>query len=381
MTAAWDDIVGQPAAVRVLRAALAAGEIGHAWLFVGPGGAGQGLAARAFAAALNCPESAAPDAGCGSCRTCRRIARRAHPAVRDFEPEGAYHRVGTVREDWIPASTTTPVEGRTKVLRIVEADRMNEIAQNAFLKALEEPPPFTVWILEAEDDQALLETVSSRCRRVDFTPPDRAAMRELAGRAGVDEEDREVLARAAMGSPRRLQVLAEGGAAARDDHLGLLARLAEEGPGAAPAVAGELISWSKARAKDLAERHERELDEIVAAYGVERTRDLPAGVKTRVTTRQDREAKQASADALSQVLDDLGSYLRDVLAVAGGAGEAAVVNVDRLEDLRRDADRLGPSGAAAGLRRIAAARDALDRNGHTQLQMERLLLHLALAVR
>jgi DNA polymerase III subunit delta' len=141
VTATWDEVLGQPAAVTSLRAALRNDEVAHAWLLVGPKGVGQQEATRALAAALNCPESSSVEAGCGSCSTCRRIGRGAHPAVSDLEPEGAYHVVDAVRGEWIPTATRTLTEGRRRVLRVVAADRMNEAAQNAFLKILEEPPP------------------------------------------------------------------------------------------------------------------------------------------------------------------------------------------------------------------------------------------------
>lgn len=376
--ASWDTVVGQSTAVRVLRAALRADRVAHAWLFVGRPGVGQGAAVRALAAALNCPESEDPSAGCGRCSTCRRIGRRVHPDVRDLEPEGASHRVGVVREEWIPAATTTPVEAATKVLRVVEADRMNETAQNAFLKILEEPPPLTVWILEVEDEGLLLETVTSRCRRVDFTAPDLSALRELAGRAGVAADRRRALARAAMGSSARLEALIAQGEEPLERHRGLLARLVREGPGCVPGVASELRSWAKEQAAPLEERHEREWTELLDAYGAEARGELPPGVAPRLEKRHHRERRQARTEALVQVLDDLSGWLRDLLAVAGGAGAEGLINIEREAGLRQDLGRLEPDGAIRGLRAVRRAREALDRNGHQQLQLEWLLLDLTI---
>ena len=166
----------------------------------------------------------------------------------------------------------------------------------------------------------------------------------------------------------------------RVGHLRLLRRLADDGPGAAPDLAGELLSWSKRRAKDLEERHERERAELLDAYGVERSRDLPAGVSSRLDTRHEREKRQASAEALDQVLDDVASWLRDLLALAGGADPSGVVNRDLLDELRADAELLDPGGAMRGLAAVAECREALDRNGNARLQLERLLLALSMAV-
>ncbi len=376
----WDEVVGQPSAVRILTGALRRGEVGHAWLFVGRPGVGQSAAARALAAALNCPESGEATRGCGDCPTCARLARGTHPVMRDLAPEGAQHRVDEVREEWIPAASRTPGEGTTKVLRVLEADRMNETAQNAVLKALEEPPGFTVWVLQVEDDTALLETVTSRCRRIDFTAPALDAMRELASRGGASDEWGPVAARAAMGSPGRLRALLDQGPGPRERHLELTGRLARQGPGVVPQVAGELRSWAKDRAGALDEPHERQWEELLDGYGVEHRRDLPPGVAPRLTKRQKRQRRQARAEALLQVLDDLGSWLRDVAATAGGtrAGRPGWINADHAGRLPVDADRLGLDGALTCLRAVGECRDALDRNGHTQLQLERLLLRLAI---
>jgi DNA polymerase III subunit delta' len=77
-------------------------------------------------------------------------------------------RVADVREGWLPAASRTAAEGGWKVLRVVDADRMNEAAANAFLKVLEEPPARTVWILDLADPDELPDTILSRCRAVRF---------------------------------------------------------------------------------------------------------------------------------------------------------------------------------------------------------------------
>ena len=197
----------QPHASAALRSAIAHDELGHAFLLVGPSGVGQRELAQALAAALNCPEAVDGDP-CGTCETCQRISRETHTALVTHEPEGAQHLVASVREDWIPTASRTLTEGRRRVVRIVAADRMNESAQNAFLKALEEPPPSTVWVLEATDDSALLDTILSRCRRLDLTTWSPAALRDRAVELGIPDQKVEASVRAATGSPDRLADLA-----------------------------------------------------------------------------------------------------------------------------------------------------------------------------
>jgi DNA polymerase III subunit delta' len=379
MTATWDDVLGQPAAVSALRAALRRDEVAHAWLLVGPSGVGQREATRALAAALNCPASEAPDVGCGVCSTCDRIGRGVHPAVADLEPQGQFHVVDAVREEWVPTATRTLTEGRRRVLRVVAADRMNEAAQNAFLKILEEPPPSVVWVLDVADESAVLDTILSRCRRLDVVPWGPDPLAALAGRLGIPEDRAEAAARAALGSPERLRDLADPAMAeARTDHLGLLDQLAVGGPGRVVPLARSLTTWARSRVEPLKRVHAQEFADLEDAYGVEDGRGWPPGVKRRLEQRYARLERAEMRRCLDVLLDTLASQLRDLLVVHGGGDTSAVVNVDHLAELQRDARRLPAAGAVEGLRAIARCREALDRNGAPELQLERLLLALAL---
>lgn len=375
VSASWGDVLGQPAAVTALRSALAADEVAHAWLFVGPRGVGQSTAARSLAAALNCERPPAPEAGCGECSTCERIGRGVHPVVADLEPRGASYLVEDVREEWMPLATRTLTEGRRRVLRISAAERMNEAAQNAFLKILEEPPPSVVWVLDVEDESALLETVISRCRRLDFVPWGPDHLDAHARRLGVPDEQRPALVRAALGSPDRLADLADPDVAkARWDHLALLDRLATGGPGEVIPAAKDRVTWAKSRVAPLKERHQAELSDLEDAFGG----DWPAGVKQRVTRRFERLERQEQRRALDLLLDDLASYLRDLLAVQAGGRVEDLVNLDHGTALRRDAQRLPAGDAVVALQAVARCREALDRNGSPELQLERLFYALAL---
>ncbi|GGI07722.1 DNA polymerase III subunit [Egicoccus halophilus] len=375
----WDDVLGQPAAVTALRAALRADEVAHAWLLVGPRGVGQRELTRALAATLNCERPPAPDAACGTCSSCERIGRGTSPVQTDLEPEGSSHLVEGVRGEWMPLATRTLTEGRRRVLRVVAADRMNEAAQNAFLKILEEPPPSVVWVLDVEDEGALLETVVSRCRRLDLVPWGPEAMQVLAERLDVPPEQRTALARAALGSPERLRDLADPQVAdARWQHLALLDRLATGGPGQVVPAAKESVAWARSRIAPLKERHQAELARLEEAFGVEGNKGWPPGVRQRLTRRFERLERQEQRRALDLLLDDLASYLRDLLAAQAGASTDVLINIDHEAAIRRDAQRLGPAELVSALHAVSRCREALDRNGNPELQLERLLLQLAL---
>jgi DNA polymerase-3 subunit delta' len=160
----------------LLQRDIASGRVAHAYLFAGVAGRAPMDAALAFGAALECPES-----GCGRCEVCARVRHRAHPDVEVIEPAGMQLLVDQVR-DAIRAASRRPVAGPRHVVIVDGADRMNPTAQNAFLKALEEPPPSTTILLLAPSPEALLETVRSRCREVTFHSPPAEEIAELLGR-------------------------------------------------------------------------------------------------------------------------------------------------------------------------------------------------------
>ncbi len=375
-----DDARHQPAAVRALRRALAADEVSHAWIVVGPPQVGQQALGRALTMALNCDEAAAPDEPCGVCPRCTRLRRGTHELLEEREPTGAAYVVDDVREGWIRPASRSLTDGRRRVMRIAGADRMNEAAQNAFLKVLEEPPPSVVWLLEVEDESALLDTVISRCRRLTVVPWGLDALRDHARAVGIPEERREAVARVALGSPERVEALAEAGMLeARDEHLGLLDHLATAGPGAVVPTAKQLTRWAKSRVEPLKERHAEEIARYEEDLGVDaRGQGWPPGLKRQLQRRHERLERGAQRRALDLLLDHLATYLRDLLVVGSDGDEEAVINVDHRDELARDRHRLPTRTVVDTLAAVQECREALERNGNPDLQLERLLLGLAL---
>lgn len=378
----WHRAIGQAPAVAAMRSSVREGTVPHAWLLVGEPGIGQDPLVAALTAALECEagDDRAVDEGCGTCSVCQRIGRGTWSALTSFAPEGSQHLVGAVRDEWLPAATRTGLEGSRRVLRIQDADRMNEQAQNAFLKVLEEPPAAVLWVLEVVDDSQLLDTIESRVRRVDLAPwrPDElvdwaAAEPDLA----LDREEAAALARVATGSPRRLRELtSQARRAARDANLDVLRRLVEEGPHVVDEVARDVLSAGRAAQKEHKQRQAAELETLPERYGVERTNDLPRGVVTTLKDRHKRELRAVRDDAVQQFLDDLGSWLRDLVVVRDD-GLDGVVNRDRADRLRRDADRFGTADVLEAIAAVERCRLSLERNGNAELQVTRLLLTLA----
>ena len=208
----FEDIVGQSHITRVLRNAITAGRIAHAYLFTGVRGVGKTTAARILAKALNCESGPTADP-CNQCSHCTEITGGSPLDV--YEIDGASNRgIDEVRQI-IENVRYQPAKGRFKIYIIDEVHQVTKDAFNALLKTLEEPPPFVKFILATTEPHRLPETILSRCQRFDFR---RIAVREIvqrlseiAAREGlrITEGALLLLAREAEGSMRDAQSLLE----------------------------------------------------------------------------------------------------------------------------------------------------------------------------
>ncbi len=233
----FSDVRHQERGLSILRRALSSGRTHHAYLFEGPEGVGKEMTARALAARLLCQdESLKPDAdACGACRPCHLLATGNHPdfhlihrGLHKLHPDravraskGLYLAVDVIRTFLIEPAGNKPALGGRRVFLIREAERMNEGAQNALLKTLEEPPGETGLILVTASAERLLPTIRSRCQRIPFgLLPPAFVQEQLAAQLGLDTPAAETLARLADG---RL------GAALRWHRIGLLESLEEVG--------------------------------------------------------------------------------------------------------------------------------------------------------
>ncbi len=384
----WVDVVGQPEVVSELTAAVRAPEsMTHAWLFTGPPGSGRSVAARAFAAALQCEAG-----GCGTCQACHTALTGTHADVTVVIPEGLSFGVADARE-LVRAGSRKPSGGRWQIVIIEDADRLTERAANALLKAIEEPPPRGVFLLCAPslhpDDVPI--TLRSRCRTMSLTTPSAEAIADvLVRRDGIDPAMAAWAGAAAQGHVGRARHLA------RDENARLTRKAVLDVPAsltslaACLAAADELILSAEEEAKsrsavlDSAETESWQLAYGAGAQGPGMGRGVArgaAGGLKELERRQRLRATRLNRDALDRSLVDLAGCYRDVLVVRARASDAHLAHPDRRADTAALARSLDPGEALLRLQAVLACREALELNVKPRVALEAMTSRLRLPTR
>ena len=377
----WRDVIGQESAIATLqRAATDPSAMTHAWLLTGPPGSGRSVAARAFAAALQCPQG-----GCGECRECRTAIDGSHADVDVIATEGLSIKVALVR-DLVQLAALRPSVGRWRIIIIEDADRLTAFSDapaNALLKALEEPTPRTVWILCAPSVEDVIITIRSRSRHVRLrTPPVEAVADLLQRRDGIDAPMAMYAARAAqshVGLARRL-ARDEGARIRRRDVIALAGKI--RGVGHAVEAAADLAkiaedeSGAASAERDTAER--QRLMETLGADPSARTQ--PPHIRSQIAAlerEQKARATRYSRDVLDRSLLDLLSIYRDALVLHTGA-TVGLVNQDNLAAVQLLAQAMSPEQLLHAIDAIGTARERIDLNVNPLLALEAMALFLRL---
>jgi DNA polymerase-3 subunit delta' len=316
------DLSGQDQAAAVLRRAVAARHVPHAYMFEGPDGVGKRSAALGLALALTC--AVEPGEGCGRCDSCRRIEAGLHPDVPVFAAETAQIVIDQAQAI-VGLAQSRPHEAAVRVIIIDGAERLNLSAANCLLKTLEEPADGTHLVLVTSAPDRILPTIRSRSQRVRFRAlPAEALVALLIAAHGVEPRRAAVAAALADGSVGRA-VLAAG---TEDD-----------------------LIWEAVAALR------------AAAAGQEVGQIFDAAI----AVAADKEGKQG----LPAILALLGRLYRDGLASAAGAPELAL--------FAEPAAELAPLGLARlgrALGAVVEADGALAANANAVVTFEHLLLEL-----
>jgi DNA polymerase-3 subunit delta' len=374
-TSVWEDLTGQPAAIATLRAAAAAtssASMTHAWLITGPPGSGRSNLAYAFAAALL--SRSGPD---GDAATTREVRARTHPDLSVLSTERVIISIDEVRT-LVTSSQFSPSVSRYRVMVIEDADRMSERTSNVLLKALEEPPERTVWILCAPSDADLLPTIRSRVRTVRLRVPAVADVAELiARRDGVGMDVAERAARHAqshIGMAHRLATNDEARARREETlELALGIRTVADVVG----CAARMLEIAGADAKAITdERDAEERADALQSLGVSEGAAVPAQLRSQLRQLEEdqkRRATRSLRDGIDRILTDLLSLYRDVLLLQLDAG-APLVNAELEEKMRRVARASTPAQTLATMDAVQAARERIAGNVMPALALEAMLV-------
>lgn len=388
----WEDVVGQEAACATLQEAARAARarlhgddaastsadkhMSHAWLITGPPGSGRSNAALAFAAALQCT---GPTPGCGQCPGCRTTLAHSNADVLHVSTESTQLRIDEVRT-LIPQAQAAPSQGMWRVIIMEDADRMLERTANVLLKAIEEPPERTVWLLCAPSPEDMIQTIRSRCRHVGLRiPPAHAVADLLVARDGADPAVALEAARAAQSHIGLARALARDPGMRERRRTILTGPLTVRSVGEAVLAAAELVQLAEEQTESLlSARHAEEEAQLMRLLGIDGDTKVPPQARAQLRDLkkdQERRAKRAVVDTLDRILVDMLAVNRDVLMCQLGTDQG-LVNTDLAELVADIAAESTPEQTMARVDAIEETRRRLAANGNPTLILEALIVAL-----
>jgi DNA polymerase-3 subunit delta' len=400
---------GHDAAAAAIQAMIA-GSPPHAIVITGPAGVGKTTLALDLAAGLLCDAPDPAQRPCRECRGCHLVERGSHADLHRLAPSGAGNQIrigardepepGTVRR-LISDLALLPVEGGARVALVEKADRLNEDAQSALLKTLEEPPAGVTIILCADREDQLLPTVRSRCVRLRLGPVAIRDIELILAEAGVaDPPTAARLARLSGGRPgiARLWALAPEAVTARAEIARSLLDLAADGAARRLSIGRELLGRAAdvVRALDRAAESPPNAVPANAVPQAKRPRKGSRPIAGPATETADTKADDASANGAADGDSD-DAAVRDTRAPAAERRRAAAQIVEIWRDLTRDLvlvglgeeRRLGDPGLLDDLRgstdltatqlgpflaRLDRTAELIDANVSPELALDVLLL-------
>lgn len=320
----FSDVLGQDTVKQNLMKAVKADRVSHAYMLVGEKGLGKQTLSYAFAKMLLCERNSLSP--CGTCHHCVQIEANTHPDVVLIRQEKAGGiGVNEVREQLAAEICIKPFSGKKRVFIIPDAQNMTVQAQNALLKTMEEPPSYAVILLLTEGENALLETVRSRCVKLKFRPvPEEILVSRLKRDFCIGEIEAIEAARFARGIPR---------------------------------LANLLLSRSG------------EKEKILHAL------EIPAGLGQKKATYllEEKEWILENFQKMQDFLDLLRMYYRDLLSMKKNRDEGQLIFSARARECARDAGELTFHRVGEILDEITRTEDRLKANVNPAFALELLL--------
>lgn len=373
----WDDLVGQEAAIAQMKAAAVPGSsaMTHAWLITGPPGSGRSTLAHAFAAEL---------VGAGDSETrWRQVIAGAHPDVSILSTNKVTITIEEVRA-LVSFSYFSPSTSPYRVVVIEDADRMTERTSNVLLKALEEPPPQTVWILCAPSSADVLPTIRSRMRSVVLGVPlatDVASL--ITQREGVDPDLALIAAQEAQSHIGMATRLATDEATRVRRHESMSLVLGVSSVSGAVGAAAQLLALANEDAAALGERTDQdERDALLTSLGISPGGAVPTALRSQLKTLEEdqkRRKTRSLRDAMDRIMVDVMSVLRDVLMVQVDAG-VQPINVSHQAAIQERATHTTPQMTLVALDAVREGRERIAHNSPPLLVLEALLISLTPAI-
>ena len=364
------DVFGHDSAARALQNALASSSLAGAYLFTGPQGIGKTTLAKAFGQAAACLSPAAdPFDACGICDSCIRAQSGGHPEIAVISPAGDQTQIWQFwdrdgRPPGILQRTLryAPTIGRRRVYIIERADTLNEAAANSLLKALEEPPPYVLFVLLSPHAARLLPTILSRCQMVRMSASPQVELEQYLADIGIQRERAAAYAAYSEGRAGAALSLARG-------------KGIEPEIDAALDLADSLATAEPLAAMKLGERIRKQAAGIKALASADSVDSVPAsGGASDESESSPRE--KVGRKSLGIVLDLLTAYYRDLLASRLAGSEAKLLHVDRAEQIAASASRREARTWAACIDYLLTARRRVEQNANPRLVTDALAVQL-----
>lgn len=283
----------------------------NTYIFEGPSGLHKYTAAKLFAHSLVCENS--KNSPCGECHACIEAQSGSHPDIITVEKEKDKTVLGVdVIRDMIAECMVRPFQTKHKVFIIKDGDLLNPQAQNAFLKIIEEPPEYAVFIIVCTDSEQLLQTVRSRSVTITFPPVSDSIVRKYIETKYPDEIRIDFLVKYCSGIPTAADDIIgrEDFETLRDDALSLVPKI---------------LSSNKAYAFAVSDYFD------------------------------------SNKEIASEIYDMILTYLRDALVTSMGKPDM-VINADKTDKINKLAAAYTPALISCGIDNIITAKKMLDRH-------------------